>query len=139
MKATIKIENAYGINRTHREREEKNGLAHGYKAITIQDGKPVDLVDLRIAYTNGGTAYACIWIYRPRTAEREAMWSNGSGQAGGCGCDKGSAAAGMAIRKAGVALSEDIGARGKEAVAKAVQAIGEALTDGPVYTVEMYA
>ena len=35
MKATIKIENAYGINRTHREREEKNGLAHGYKAITI--------------------------------------------------------------------------------------------------------
>ena len=144
MTATIIKRNCEGIRTTHRDRQYKNGLAHGYKAIAIIKGEAVDLVDLRISYTSGGTAYACIWLYQPVNFDAGVMgsgWSNGSGSAGGYGYDKGSAAAATAIRSAGVQLSEDIDGRGASAVREAVKAVGEALAAGtwPVYVVEMYA
>lgn len=144
--AMIVKENADGIRTQHRVREESNGLRHGYKAITIKDGKPIDLVDLRIAVTQGGTPYACIWLYRPCRKGTdgkiltEGMWSAGSGTAGGYGYHKVSAAADTAIRNAGVKLSQSIHGLGDAAVKAAVQAIGEALEPAaPVYVVEMNA
>ena len=49
------------IKMQDREREEKNGLSRGYKAVTIKDGKMIELVDLRLAVSASGTWYACIW------------------------------------------------------------------------------
>lgn len=144
MKATIIKRNCEGIKTTHRDRQYRNGLAHGYKAIAIIKGEAVDLVDLRISYTSSGTAYACVWLYQPINPGAGipgSGWSTGSGSAGGYGYDKGSAAADTAIRAAGVQLSEGINGRGASAVREAVQAVGEALAAGtwPVYVVEMYA
>ena len=144
MTATIIKRNCGGIRTIHRDRQYKNGLAHGYKAISFINGEPVDLVDLRISYTSSGTAYACVWLYQPVNFDAgipASGWSTGSGSAGGYGYDKGSAAADTAIRAAGVQLSESINGRGAAAVREAVQAVGEALAAGtwPVYVVEMYA
>lgn len=133
------------INSTHRDRQYKNGLAHGYKAVTVgPDGELINLVDLRVSYTSSGTAYACVWLYRPKNEAAGIVhgdWSSGSGRAGGYGYDKGSAAAAYALRAAGVVLSEDIDGRGSQVVREAVQAVGDALAagSGPVYVVEMYA
>lgn len=115
-----------------REREEKNDLARGYKAITIKDGKMIELVDLRLAVSPNGTWYACIWC-------KGGIWNSGSGRASGYGYHKASAAAAYAIRAAGISLDEDIGGRGWAAVAEAVKAIGEYLFSGEVFVVEMYA
>ncbi len=134
MTATITRTGVYEIRATDRARQEKNKLSHGYKAITIKDGRAVDLVDLRIAYSSNGTAYACIWIHS------NDVCNSASGNASGCGYDKASWAAGVAISRAGIQLDESIEGRGNTSVFAAVQAIGEAVSDGaPVYTVEMYA
>ena len=77
MNATMIKQNAEGIRLSHREREEKNGLARGYKAVYMDAGKLVDLVDLRIAFTSSGTPYACVWCYQPGEFAKNDM--------GGCG------------------------------------------------------
>lgn len=144
MEAIIIKRNCEGIKTSHRDRQYKNGLAHGYKAVALIDNALVDLVDLRVSYTSSGTAYACVWMYQPKNPAvgiLESGWSSGSGSAGGYGYDKGSAAADTAIRAAGVKLTEDINGRGASAIREAVLAIGEALAAGswPVFVVEMYA
>lgn len=134
MIATIIKKNVDGIRRIHRERQEKNGLHHGYKAISIKGGKMIELVDLRISYSQQGNPYACIWL------TCNGMHSSGSGTATGYGYHKASAAAESAIRSAGVSLSESIGGVGDAAIREAVLAIGNALcNNGNVYVVEMYA
>lgn len=115
-----------------REREEKNGLARGYKAITIKDGKMLELVDMRLAVSSSGTWYACIWC-------KGDEWNSGSGRASGNGYHKASAAAAYAIRAAGIQLDEDIDGRGWTAVETAIKVIGEYLSGGEVFVVEMYA
>lgn len=134
MTATIINKNANGIKGIHRDRQAKNGLHHGYKAVTIIDGKMVELVDLRISYSTQGTPYACIWL------RYGGVYNSGSGTATGYGYHKASAAAGAAIRSAGVTLSDDIDGRGDAIIYDAVLAIGEALCNShPVYVVEVYA
>lgn len=125
--------NVEGIRGTIRDRIYKNGLDHGYKAVTLQGGELRELVDLRTAFTSGGTAYACIWVHGNN------FWNSGSGSAGGYGYDKPSAAAEAAIRAAGVHLDHNISGMGNGAIMEAVKAIGEALADSPVFVVEMYA
>lgn len=80
MNATMIKQNAEGIRLSHREREEKNGLARGYKAVYMDAGKLVDLVDLRIAFTSSGTPYACVWCYQPGEFAKNDM--AGAGTAG---------------------------------------------------------
>lgn len=142
--ATMVKKNVSGIKLSHREREEKNGLSRGYKAVYISNGKLVDLVDLRIAFSVNGTPYACVWVYQPGEFSRSefgGVWSNGSGTASGYGYHKGSAAAEYAFRSAGIKFSQSIGGRGWSAVREAVQACGEMVVKKsvPVYVVEMYA
>ena len=144
MKATMIKKNAEGIRISHREREEKNGLSCGYKAVYMDGGKLVDLVDLRIAFTNSGTPYACVWLYQPAEFARNEMggcWNSGSGTAGGYGYHKGSAAVESAFHAAGIRFDQDIGGCGWERVKEAVYAAGEMLVENsaPVYVVEMYA
>lgn len=67
-----------------RDQEAKH-LCKGFKAVTFDGEKMVELVDLRIGATVS-TAYACVWF------RGEKKWAYGSGKAGGYGYDKGSAA-----------------------------------------------
>lgn len=144
MKATMIKKNFYGIRPSHREREEKNGLSRGYKAVYMDNGKLVDLVDLRIAFTKSGTPYACVWMYQPsefNNNEMAGVWNAGSGTAVGYGYHKGSAAVESAFKSAGIKFDKVIGGRGWECVKYAVQAAGEMLVENsvPVYVVEMNA
>lgn len=146
MKAIINAQNVEGIRLTDREREEKNGLGHGYKAIMIKEGKVEDLVDLRISSTSSA-AYAVVWLYSPKVKDkdgqkiRDAFWNNGSGRAGGYGYHRQSAAAESAFSRAGVQLSQGIGGCGDQAIREAVQAVGKALAPkgARVFVVEMCA
>ena len=132
MNATMIKQNAEGIRLSHREREEKNGLARGYKAVYMDAGKLVDLVDLRIAFTSSGEF---------AKNDMGGCWNSGSGTAGGYGYHKGSAAVESAFRAAGIKFNSEVGGCGWERVKDAVQAAGEMLIDNsaPVYVVEMYA
>lgn len=132
MNATMIKQNAEGIRLSHREREEKNGLARGYKAVYMDAGKLVDLVDLRIAFTSSGTPYACVWCYQPGEFAKNGMggcWNSGSGTAGGYGYHKGSAAVESAFRAAGIKFNSEVCGCGWERVKDAVQAAGEMLIE----------
>ena len=124
--------------------KKKNGLARGYKAVYVDDGKLIDLVDLRIAITKSGTPYACVWMYKPPKFDHNesvGSWNAGSGTAAGGGYHKGSAAVESAFHSAGIRFDKAIGGRGWECVKDAVKAAGEMLVENsvPVYVVEMYA
>lgn len=123
---------AQNIKSSHREREEKN-VCHGYKAITIVDGKCRELVDLRIGQTNAA-AYACVWCL-----DDENKFGCGSGQATGYGYHRASAAAEAAFRAAGVTFDSGFSGMGDSAIRDAVQTMGDYLAHGePVYVVEFY-
>lgn len=128
---TVKsFEAKQNMSATIREREEKN-IKRGFKAISIDNGKMRELVDLRIGQTDT-TAYACVWMYNNGCAY-------GSGKAGGYGYHRASAAAESAFRSAGMVFTSGFGGCGDSAIREAVQAAGEYLSNGaPVYVVEFY-
>ena len=110
----------------------------------MDDGELVTLVDLRIAFTNSGTPYACVWLYQPAEFDRNGMggsWNCGSGTANGYGYHKGSAAVESAFHAAGVRFDQEIGGCGWERVKEAVYAAGKMLVDNsiPVFVIEMHA
>lgn len=129
MKITVKsFEPQENMNVYIRDQEAKH-LCKGYKAVTFDGEKMVELVDLRIGAT-ASTAYACVWF------NGEKKWAYGSGKAGGYGYDKGSAAAESAFHAAGMVTS---GFGGTGCNREAVQAAGEYLSNGkPVFVVEFY-
>lgn len=143
MNAAITTRGAEEIRRSHRDREEKNGLSYGFKAVRVKGDALEDLVEVRVAFTGGGTPYAVAWIYQPREycPDGMGMWGSGSGTAGGYGYHKGSAAVEQALNRAGLTFDEGIGGRGWEAAKAAILAAGRALVNNaePVYLVEMYA
>ena len=111
-----------------RDQEAKH-LFKGFKAVTFDGEKMIELVDLRIGAT-ASTAYACVWF------KGDKKWAYGSGKAGGYGYDKGSAAAEAAFRAAGMVTS---GFGGTGCNREAVKAAGEYLSNGkPVFVVEFY-
>lgn len=146
MKAIITAENVEAIRTSDRDRQYKNGLDHGYKAVMIQGKKLESLVEIRIGST-ASAAYACAWLYSPKVKDKEghtvkpSFWNSGSGRAGGYGYHRQSAAAESALSRAGVELSEAIGGRGDQAIRDAVEAVGKALAPkgARVFVVEMYA
>lgn len=146
MKAIITAENVEAIRTSDRDRQYKNGLDHGYKAVMIQGKELESLVEIRIGST-ASAAYACAWLYSPKVKDKEghtvkpSFWNSGSGRAGGYGYHRQSAAAESALSRAGVELSEAIGGRGDQAIRDAVEAVGKALAPkgARVFVVEMYA
>lgn len=81
------------------------------------------IVDLRI-YWPAQTAYAALWTFPAPDSE---PLRQGTGKAGGGGYCKLSAAAGDAIRNAGIDLGRDIHGVGESAVRDAVLAIAKAI------------
>ena len=93
MEITVKsFEPKEAMNAYIRDQEEKH-LYKGFKAVTFDGEKMIELVDLRIGAT-ASTSYACVWF------KSDKKWAYGSGKAGGYGYDKGSAAAEAAFRAA---------------------------------------
>ena len=129
MEITVKsFEPQEKMNTYIRDQDAKH-LCKGYKAVTFNGEKMVELVDLRIGAT-ASTAYACVWFKSTN------KWACGSGKAGGYGYDKGSAAAEEAFLAAGMVTS-NFGGTGCNR--EAVQAAGEYLSDGkPVFVAEFY-
>lgn len=146
MKAIITGENIEAIRTSDRDRQYKNGLDHGYKAVMIRGKELESLVEIRISST-ASAAYACAWLYSPKVKDKDgqtvkpSFWNSGSGRAGGYGYHRASTAAETALSRAGVKLSEAIGGRGDQAIKEAVEATGKALAPkgARVYVVEMYA
>lgn len=129
MIATI-INSADGINTAHRR---ENSYAGGYIALAVTPEGVRECVDLKL-YSTDARSYACAWLYYP------GFYSSGSGMAGGYGYHRASAAAGRALRAAGVSLDEDIDGRGDGAVRDAVEAIAQAMFPGcPVHVVRAHA
>lgn len=143
MTATITTRGAENIRPSHRDREAKNGLAYGFKAVTLRKGELEELVEVRVAFTKSGTCYAVAWLYQPPEycPDGAGMRGSGSGSAGGYGYHKGSAAVAQALHRAGVTLDEGISGRGWEATKEAILATARALVNNAafVYLVEMYA
>ena len=116
------------MNTFIRDQEAKH-LYKGFKAVTFDGEKMIELVDLRIGVT-ASTAYACVWF------NGEKKWACGSGKASGYGYDKGSVAAESAFHAAGMITS---GFGGTGCNREAVQAAGKYLSNGkPVFVVEFY-
>lgn len=84
------------------------------------DLKPV--VEIRL-YGTGNTNTAAIWV----NDLANGIHTSGTGQAGGYGYHRPSAAAAEAIRNAGFELSEAIDGRGGDAIERAVKAIAAVL------------
>ena len=108
---------------TTSHRKEKGGFHAEYSALVQSPYYPAELqavVTLRL-YWPAPTCYACLWI------NAEPVHASGSGQAGGAGYCKASAAAGEAIRNAGFDLSEDIHGRGTSLIGEAVLALAAAV------------
>lgn len=117
IKATIKENYSGEITPSHR----KDMLMTGYKLVTaMPDYKIKELVDARI-YGTQARNYACVWI------KRDGAWTAGSGYAGGYGYHRPSAALEVALEKAGVTLSSQIGGVGDDAMKEALYAVAEAM------------
>lgn len=114
-------------------RKENKCYFDSYAALaqcTDYQGKP-DLkavVELRL-YGTGNTNTAAIWVHA------EPIHTSGTGQAGGYGYHRPSAAAAEAIQNSGFQLSENISGVGDGAIERAVKAIAEAVgyPDCPVF------
>ena len=120
-------ENADGIKRSHRTRQENN-MHTGYKLITLTE-EPETLIDLRIGITSSGTPYACVWIYGDG-------FSSGSGTATGGNYDLRGAAVWNAFKSAGWKIDPYIS--GHHMIRDAILAVGRELTSEPLYLVEVH-
>lgn len=128
MNATITTSND-GLRLSDRAERHYCG---GYIGLALKDGGAVPAVDLKL-YTTDARTYCCVWLAGE-------VHQSGSSHVGGYGYHKASAAAGRAIRAAGVSLSEDIDGRGDGAIRDAVEAIAAAMYPGcTVYVVHAHA
>lgn len=119
MNATVNFP-AAGIVPAHRHEQHYCG---GYIAVAITPEGVRECVDVKL-YTTASRCYCCAWIFGAGHC------SDGSAYAGGYGYHRASAAAGRALRAAGVSLSENIDGRGDSAIRDAVEAIARAMYPG---------
>jgi hypothetical protein len=137
MKATFETKQTDGKVRQNRKEDH---FCHQYSGLVPSDGKnkysplAVEVVTLRL-YCTAQRSYACIWAHGP-----DGISLSGGGYAGGYGYHRPSAAAGNAIREAGIVLDEDINGRGDSAIREAVEAIARAVSgQNVVQVMEAYA
>jgi len=107
----------------------KSALNHGYKAITIQDGHAVTLLDLRV-YLPKDVFYAAVWVQCNKHV-------SGTGKAGGYGYHKLSAAVADALQSAGYSFSEEVSGVGHDAVVRAIKAVCRLHGHTDVHVIEM--
>jgi hypothetical protein len=115
---------------------KKNGKNHDKKEtitrwnlIAFKDGKFCELITARWYMGRSSSAsviYCTVWLHSPLFANSHGEWTDasGTGQAGGCGYDKQSAAFDCALRSAGIE-GQDIAGRGMDRVAEALLTLGK--------------
>ena len=89
--------------------------------MAVKDGQIIELASLKDWMGRSSSAsrrYASIWIHAP------GFYASGTGWAGGGGYCKRSAAAGSAIKSAGIVLESSINGVGESAMRDALLAIG---------------
>jgi len=104
-------------------KKELTGTEH---AIVNTKQGPEEIITLRYYMSRSNRAevvYASIWIH----GHKSKFYTSGTGEAGGGGYDKTSAAAGSAIESAGISLKKDIQGVGETAVHGALKAIVKAM------------
>ena len=126
MKANYTNKAGYNLNPTNRKEK------HFYKQITAvvfntETRNAFDCVTLRL-YATSARHYCCLWVHQNCAWIKDgesygSKTTNGSGNAGGYGYHRASAAAEVAISSAGILLDERIGGRGDRAIVDAVIAI----------------
>lgn len=105
------------INTSHRK---ENNFYKEF-ALFATAGGIKNLATLRIYHTNT-TALACLWVHNEK-----ALYTAGSGKAGGYGYHKASASSHEAFENAGFTLKESISGVGDDAIEKALLALGKML------------
>ena len=103
---------------------------NSYTVVAVVKGRPVDVITCRVYMgrtRNSSTVYATVWLHGKE------YHGSGSGQAGGWGYNKESAAVDTALSMAGVKLSRSIHGTGEtrealEATARALGYRGQLLT-----------
>ena len=120
MKATIPEQGRSNARNYFGQKE----LISVHDLVAYKDGKLHHLITIRSWMGRSKTAstvYSSIWVHA------QGYWTSGNGTAGGGGYHKTSAAAGEAIRSAGITLDGHIDGRGDQAIREAMEAIALAL------------
>jgi len=127
----------HGLKSSHRK--EQTGLRRSFTLLDLtrrydHNGyrEAAERVTVR-TYWPGSVCYACAWI------TSDMYQGNGSGQAGGGGYCKESAAVDSAFRSAGIQLSESIHGVGIGAIRDALVAIAESMGLTDYIIVESHA
>lgn len=130
MKATFTKRSGGKFNPNFRK---DNGFSGSFELLAVYKGQLVEIGSLR-TYSPGTVSYACLWIYDRKTDTHV----SGTGNAGGYGYHKRSAAADEAIDNAGIVLSRRIDGAGDNAIKNALHAIGKALGYRKTYVIDVY-
>lgn len=113
MQSVLSFAPARNLNTNHRK--EKQAF-YSYSLIDLDKGSESAVIRLYYSAT-GARNYACLWVLR------EGFYASGSGQAGGYGYHRPSAAAQEAFERAGVKLAEPIDGRGDSEIEEALKAL----------------
>lgn len=119
-----KIISAEARNNTIGKWRDKMELVGGYKLVTF-DGKETDEpMDIRfyMGRSSSASVVRCALWWHTGKRNKKAIYSNGSGSAGGCGYDKQSAAMGDALENSGIKLEQNIDGVGESAELSALNA-----------------
>ena len=112
MEANIDFKRAINL-KAHRKSDK---FSEAYLGLVVVGDKIETAVDIRVYVTDVRT-YCCVWIYNNKD------YCDGSGYVEGYGYDKISSAISVALKSAGVELSESINGRGESAIKSAIIAI----------------
>ena len=114
MQEILSLVPTIGINaKAHRKGDN---FQESYSGLAVVDGEIVEAVILRI-YGTQARNYCCLWV------QGNGIYSSGSGQAGGYGYHRASAAAQAAFETAGIKLKDAIDGRGDSAIKDAVEVL----------------
>jgi len=111
------------VYNTNAEQPRNKEMIDSYNVIARTATGLADVITLRLYMgraSSSSVVYACLWVHG-----RNDFYLSGKGKAGGYGYCKSSAAAGNAIKSAGIVLSEDVNGRGMGAVEAALELIAK--------------
>jgi hypothetical protein len=115
-------------------RYDSKELVSGYRLIGYKNKDFKELVDCRVYMgrsASASTVYCSLWV-------KGKEWTSASGQAGGYGYHKESAAIGEAISNANIKLAKSIHGVGNSAIEEALFVIGKALRFRKMHLVRFY-
>jgi len=116
---------------------ENTPLHSGIKVITLKDGKPITLIDVRFYASRSGVIYCAVWVIDHR---KGSLHGRGVGVARGYGYHMTSAALSSAIHDMGIKLEDDdrCSCIGDDAMDHTLEVLGKQLGYDDVYLIKFY-